>query len=631
MFSKKPFLFGLQLFAIAIALLQGLACSHGVYAVQSDFNYQAMHDVFGIYDLNNTADVNISFQLRTCSSPICSDSGFLGPDGTSSTWFRTDFNKNNSFWDLNVLANNRYFQYNARFVSADGNYTPRLYDTNVIYNTFPADVNFSVGRLDLNHWSWPSGFDKTTTVNDTNTSPSFSAALNTALSWGTGCSCIGCTYFDVNNYCTVPFYFSSSARGSITLSSLSINYTALSSDVNVVYPSNSEHIEPGTIVDVNLSVFSQNAGAERLLFDINYSTSQSEGTGIVLVADGNVAKTNGLRCDSNSLSTAQKCRYSWNTAGVASGTYYILAKIKTPDINQFKAATGSFFVGNVPDVNALSFTVDENVWLKGGNSFSLDWNASDADTNAAGVLFDLNINSAKALGGTVVLQDGNVATTANLWCDGNNLVSAQKCHYLYTVPNIDSNFYFVVKARDSLGFSDWNASSRKFSIDMYNPSTIWDGNTAWQTFDANIHLTCIDNNSGCNNTKYRIDSNSTIGINMGNWLPYDTNILINNDGNWAIDFNSTDNVGNIGDTNRFYVLVDKTAPTTCNCPVSGNWNITDGSNCILSTTCDLGANLLYIQSGTLTITSTGYLKSTSTPKIIFYPNTLLIYSGAKIG
>jgi hypothetical protein len=114
---------------------------------------------------------------------------------------------------------------------------------------------------------------------------------------------------------------------------------------------------------------------------------------------------------------------------------------------------------------------------------------------------------------------------------------------------------------------------------------------------------------------------------------WDWNISGISDANYYANILVRDNVGNSdfnASYNSFHVNPSG-APTTCNCPVSGNWNITDGSNCILATTCDLGANLLYIQSGTLTITSTGYLKSTSTPKIIFYPNTLLIYSGAKIG
>ena len=38
------------------------------------------------------------------------------------------------------------------------------------------------------------------------------------------------------------------------------------------------------------------------------------------------------------------------------------------------------------------------------------------------------------------------------------------------------------------------------------------------------------------------------------------NAYFTSDGNYAIDFNSTDSAGNIGDANRYYVLIDSTAP-----------------------------------------------------------------------
>ncbi|MBU1930191.1 hypothetical protein KJ972_01665 [Candidatus Micrarchaeota archaeon] len=61
-------------------------------------------------------------------------------------------------------------------------------------------------------------------------------------------------------------------------------------------------------------------------------------------------------------------------------------------------------------------------------------------------------------------------------------------------------------------------------------------------------------------TDYRIDQDASSAIRWGNWTAYDNNILITSDGNWAIDFNSTDNDGLTGDTNRQYILIDKTAP-----------------------------------------------------------------------
>ena len=41
--------------------------------------------------------------------------------------------------------------------------------------------------------------------------------------------------------------------------------------------------------------------------------------------------------------------------------------------------------------------------------------------------------------------------------------------------------------------------------------------------------------------------------------------------------------------------------STCDCPTSGNWEISDGSICELATTCDLGANKFRINNGGLRI------------------------------
>jgi hypothetical protein len=93
------------------------------------------------------------------------------------------------------------------------------------------------------------------------------------------------------------------------------------------------------------------------------------------------------------------------------------------------------------------------------------------------------------------------------------------------------------------------------SIDTIPPITIDDHNSGgWQATDANIHLTCSDSGSDCNSTKYRLNS--------GSWLDYDYNILINTDGNTRVDYNSTDNAGNIEITNSIWVALDKSAPST---------------------------------------------------------------------
>ncbi|RLI92979.1 MAG: hypothetical protein DRO92_04755, partial [Candidatus Altiarchaeales archaeon] len=129
---------------------------------------------------------------------------------------------------------------------------------------------------------------------------------------------------------------------------------------------------------------------------------------------------------------------------------------------------------------------------------------------------------------------------------------------------------------DNAGNSEAIKTSNLIKIDRQKPATSWDGNhNTWQNFDANIHLTCDDfSGSGCSTTMYRLDTDPTSAISYGEWQTYDINILITQDGNWAIDFNSTDAVGNVGDINTFYVLIDKTPPTTTDNHSDG-WHTTD--------------------------------------------------------
>ncbi len=150
--------------------------------------------------------------------------------------------------------------------------------------------------------------------------------------------------------------------------------------------------------------------------------------------------------------------------------------------------------------------------------------------------------------------DGNIPITT----DGNHLVE----------------FY----ARDNVGNIS-PTSSVYAALDKTAPSTSWDGNSAWQSSDVNIHLTCSDGNgSGCLITRYRVDDDNSSNINFGAWLDYNsaTGIVFSTtgDGNYAIDFNSTDVVSHVENTNRRYVLIDKLAPTiTINTPANGNRNV----------------------------------------------------------
>ena len=137
-------------------------------------------------------------------------------------------------------------------------------------------------------------------------------------------------------------------------------------------------------------------------------------------------------------------------------------------------------------------------------------------------------------------------------CTGTNPFNDDASHTIYCV------------LYDGAAYS--TEHSANFTSDNTAPSTTDDAPTGWQTTDVNIHLTCSDSGSGCSTTQYRIDG--------GSWLTYDTNILISADGNHQIDYNSTDNVGNVESTHTIWVAIDTVAPSTAHDAPTG-WQADD--------------------------------------------------------
>ena len=111
------------------------------------------------------------------------------------------------------------------------------------------------------------------------------------------------------------------------------------------------------------------------------------------------------------------------------------------------------------------------------------------------------------------------------------------------------------------------------------------------------------------------------------WQPYKEFQTLNNgvdEVNWSIDddanfaqfkfkmyANSTDTniLYNFNATFDNFSAGGAAAPSTCDCPTSGNWEIDDASVCTLSTTCNIGTNKLRINDGALLIQASGYLRT----------------------
>ena len=143
--------------------------------------------------------------------------------------------------------------------------------------------------------------------------------------------------------------------------------------------------------------------------------------------------------------------------------------------------------------------------------------------------------------------------------------------------------------------------------DLVAPVTTLSGcNNSWNKVDQNITLTCTDvNGSGCNQTKYRIDSNTIYYL-------YSAPFPINTDGNKKIDYNSNDLSGNIEAIKTSYCAVDKTAPVTT---ISGCLSGTSHSSQTLALACTdatsgCSTTSYSIDSGTTTSYSGSFILNT---------------------
>ncbi len=115
-------------------------------------------------------------------------------------------------------------------------------------------------------------------------------------------------------------------------------------DMNVVYPINLEIFSPNSVIDLNFAFRDYDTNAHQMKLDVNYSSSQTQGTGTTIVIDQNVAM---MTCDNNNFETAVRyCKYSWNTTGVSNGSYYIIALARDANgSSDFNSGNQTFTLG----------------------------------------------------------------------------------------------------------------------------------------------------------------------------------------------------------------------------------------------------------------------------------------------
>ncbi|MFI8687611.1 OmpL47-type beta-barrel domain-containing protein [Rossellomorea sp. NPDC077527] len=114
------------------------------------------------------------------------------------------------------------------------------------------------------------------------------------------------------------------------------------------------------------------------------------------------------------------------------------------------------------------------------------------------------------------------------------------------------------KSANVVGYSPNSWSSLQLKVDKTKPSTdiILHGDSGnqnnWYNSDITFNLNGTDALSGVKSTQYR--------INGGEWKDYSSDVLLSEEGEYAIDYRSKDKANNIEDYKTSVVFIDKTAP-----------------------------------------------------------------------
>ncbi len=223
---------------------------------------------------------------------------------------------------------------------------------------------------------------------------------------------------------------------------------------------------------------------------------------------------------------------------------------------------------------------------------------SDSNTLQGVQSIDFNVESGYGAAGGLTARLA-YATTAQTSPSGGTQIISQavsdytcsagpvfSCSFAWdTTAVLDGNYFISLAGTDLNGVSVDN-SDQNFRVqqDLAAPVTSLDYNVSWQGVDANIVFSCVDA-FGCTLTQYRLDSLDSNAVSMGPWQTFDSNVLITEDGNWAIDFNSSDDAGNHETTRRVYILIDRNGPIIeVLSPVNGSSSSTGNLNLSYSAT-----------------------------------------------
>ena len=103
--------------------------------------HDAVLDAGEVLDHYMRGIMQLKYQVRSCDDASCSGESFIGPDGTSSTYYSEETNDTDSLpsFVLADINDNQYFQYKAYFETDSSSYSPKLAQASIGPVHYPGD------------------------------------------------------------------------------------------------------------------------------------------------------------------------------------------------------------------------------------------------------------------------------------------------------------------------------------------------------------------------------------------------------------------------------------------------------------------------------------------------------------
>ena len=213
-------------------------------------------------------------------------------------------------------------------------------------------------------------------------------------------------------------------------------------------------------IDFNIFILDNN----RLTIDLNYSTTATNGTGVVIIKDLNLDSTICPDQDWNDVPSV--CSYSWDYSTVADGNYGILGLIDSGTEIARDASDGNFEVFNEVDLNIS--TIDgldyktHPIFAHGlDGNITIDFDVYDSGNRR--LLIDLNVSQSIIQGtGTVIVKDLNLTAA---YCPDQDFTTPSSCSYSWNYSSIvDGNYGILGLVTNTNGLTDFNVSDGNFQI-----------------------------------------------------------------------------------------------------------------------------------------------------------------------